>query len=327
MSSSVPGQGKVQHHLPASSTTENTDAEHSVNSADSEDDLILDGDDLLDADPLGNVGNGLKKPFVSLPSWRYHAKLSYRASNIRDSVYQASSKSNLFSSTTPSSSRQASPSAQHLNLRARVLREQASQNASNTSLGSRSSPQNGTTGEIKGGGPLDWYVEGPGRRVGYDDLTAIDWIFEYTKERQRLRILSSTTHGLVGYFRQLLDASHVWVVLILTGISVGILAAAINIASDWLGDIKFGYCKQGEQGGNFYLNKGFCCWGHDGSSSLPVSNIPRNLHASEFSQCQDWMPWRQALRIPSTGGGYVVEYIFYILFSVRQLSPSRQLCS
>jgi chloride channel 3/4/5 len=111
-------------------------------------------------------------------------------------------------------------------------------------------------------------VEGPGRRVGYDDLTAIDWIFEYTKERQRLRILSSTTHGFVGYLRQLLDASHVWVVLILTGITVGILAAVINIASDWLGDIKFGFCKQGDQGGQFYLNKGFCCWGHDGLSLL-----------------------------------------------------------
>ena len=58
---------------------------------------------------------------------------------------------------------------------------------------------------------MDWYVEGPGRRVGYDDLTAIDWIFEYTKERQRLRVLFSTTHGIFGYLRRLLDASHVWV--------------------------------------------------------------------------------------------------------------------
>ena len=107
----------------------------------------------------------------------------------------------------------------------------------------------------RAGGSLDWYVEGPGRRVGYDDLTAIDWIFEYTKERQRLRILYSTTNGLVGYVRQLLDASHVWVVLIFTGVAVGILAAAINIASDWLSDIKFGFCKSGEQGGQFYLNK------------------------------------------------------------------------
>ena len=145
----------------------------------------------------------------------------------------------------------------------------------------------------------DWYIEGPGRRVGYDDLTAIDWIFEYAKERQRLRTLLSGAHGLTATLKQLADASHVWVVLIATGITVGFVAAAINIASDWLGDIKQGYCKTGDDGGRFYLNRQFCCWGHD-----------------DDAQCQDWTPWRTALGISSAGGGYVVEYIFFVLFSV-----------
>ena len=277
MSSSVPGQGKGQHNSNASSSRKAADAERSVDSADSEDDLILDDDNLLDADPLRVDGHGSEEQYVSLPTPRNLAYSTNRTSFKRSPVYQARQKSKLVAFTPPSSSRQPSPSPQYLNLRARSLREQASQNASKTSLGSRASLSNGTTGEVKGGGPLDWYVEGPGRRVGYDDLTAIDWIFEYSKERQRLRILASNTHGLVGYFRQLLDASHVWIVLILTGVTVGILAAAINIASDWLGDIKFGFCKQGEQGGQFYLNKGFCCWGHDGSSSLFVSNEDTRL--------------------------------------------------
>jgi hypothetical protein len=281
MSSSVPGQGKVKHDAAASSTGGNANAEHSVDSPDSEDDLILDARGLLDSDPLEDVGNDSNQQFASLPTCRYCAKLICRTSFNRSPLLEARSKSN-FSSTYPSSSRQLSPPSQYLNLRARNLREQASQNVSNTSLGSRSSPPNGATGETKGGGPLDWYVEGPGRRVGYDDLTAIDWIFEYTKERQRLRILSSTTHGLVGYLRQLLDASHVWVVLILTGITVGVLAAAINIASDWLGDTKFGFCKQGEQGGQFYLNKGFCCWGHDGSPLLFVLDIEKRLTSTRI---------------------------------------------
>ena len=168
------------------------------------------------------------------------------------------------SNTPPSSSRQPSPSPENLHLRARNLRGQASRNHSDTSLASGTHANDGAIHETKPGGPLDWYVEGPGRRVGYDDLTAIDWIFEYTKERQRLRVLISSTQGFTGYVRQLLDASHVWIVLILTGVAVGILAAAINIASDWLSDIKFGYCRKSEQGGQFYLNKAFCCWGHDG---------------------------------------------------------------
>ncbi|OJJ47112.1 hypothetical protein ASPZODRAFT_132055 [Penicilliopsis zonata CBS 506.65] len=155
------------------------------------------------------------------------------------------------------------------------------------------------TNPQKDGGLLDWYVEGPGRRVGYDDLTAIDWIFEYTKERQRKRLLYSNSQGITGQLRQLLDASNVWVVLVATGIAVGIIAAAIDIATDWLGDIKTGYCKNGRGGGKFYLNRNFCCWGHD-----------------DLNECLDWTPWRKALGANSTGGGYSVEYLFYVLFSV-----------
>jgi chloride channel 3/4/5 len=145
----------------------------------------------------------------------------------------------------------------------------------------------------------DWYIEGPGKRVGYDDLTAIDWIFEYAKERQRLRTLLSGSHGFGRTVKQLADASHVWVVLITTGVVVGFVAAGINIASDWLGDIKQGYCKTGDDGGRFYLNRQFCCWGHD-----------------DDAQCQDWTPWRTALGVSSPGGGYIVEYILFVLFSV-----------
>lgn len=134
--------------------------------------------------------------------------------------------------------------------------------------------------------------------MGYDDLTAIDWIFEYTKERQRLRFLYSQATGVFGHAQQLLDASQIWIVLVLTGLAVGVLAAGIDIASDWLGDLKTGYCKTGAGGGHFYLNKGFCCWGHE-----------------EWSQCQGWTAWGAALRVKSAAGMYIVEYIFFVLFS------------
>jgi chloride channel 3/4/5 len=44
----------------------------------------------------------------------------------------------------------------------------------------------------------------------------------------------------------------------LTGIAVGVLATGIVITTDWLGDLKAGYCSI-VGGGAFYLNKGFCC--------------------------------------------------------------------
>ncbi|CAL3964011.1 unnamed protein product [Diplocarpon coronariae] len=152
---------------------------------------------------------------------------------------------------------------------------------------------------IKDGGPLDWYAEEPGRRVGYEDMTAIDWIFEYTKERQRLRILHSHATGLVGYAKQFLDASQIWIILILTGLAVGSFAAAIDIITDWLADLKTGYCSAGLDGGHFYLNQSFCCYGYD-----------------EFAQCRDWVPWSIALHVTSAGGKWLIEYLFFILFSV-----------
>ncbi|OAG04305.1 uncharacterized protein CC84DRAFT_1206025 [Paraphaeosphaeria sporulosa] len=153
--------------------------------------------------------------------------------------------------------------------------------------------------DTKDANGLDWYVEGPGRRVGYDDLTAIDWIFEYAKERQRLRYLYSSASGMLGHVKQIADASQIWIILIAAGVLSGGIAAFIDVASDWLGDLKAGYCSNIDGDGRFYLNKGFCCWGY-----------------SEYAKCNDWHPWSTAMGIRSVGGGWIVEYIFFVLFSV-----------
>ncbi|TRX89633.1 hypothetical protein FHL15_009542 [Xylaria flabelliformis] len=153
-------------------------------------------------------------------------------------------------------------------------------------------PDNGP----KDGVPLDWYAEGPGRRVGYEDLTAIDWIFEHTKERQRLRVLHSSATGLTGYIRQLADSSQVWIILILTGLAVGVLAVGIDIVSNWLGDLKTGYCSSGPDGGAFYLNKQFCCLGYD-----------------QGAKCMGWKPWAAALGI-----GTVITFALSAGFLVKE---------
>ncbi|KAF4983871.1 hypothetical protein FZEAL_812 [Fusarium zealandicum] len=151
----------------------------------------------------------------------------------------------------------------------------------------------------KDAAPHDWYTEGPGRRVGYEDLTAIDWIFEYTKERQRLRVMHSSATGLLGYAQRLIDASQVWIVLILTGMAVGAIAAGINVTTDWLGDLKQGFCSSGPEGGHFYLNKAFCCYGYD-----------------QGSKCEGWKSWGDALGVHSTGGKWFIEYLFFVFLAM-----------
>lgn len=163
------------------------------------------------------------------------------------------------------------------------------------------------TQDVKDGSGLDWYVEGPGRRVGYDNLTAIDWIYEYAKERQRLRVLYANTVGLMGHFRQAHDASQIWVVLILAGVASGLVAAFIDIAGDWLADIKTGYCSNQATGGRFYLSRGFCCFGYE-----------------ELAQCKDWQLWSSAWGVKNAGGSYIINYMLFVIFSVGWLSPWRE---
>jgi hypothetical protein len=82
--------------------------------------------------------------------------------------------------------------------------------------------------------------------------------------------------------------------MLTTGVSVGILAASIDIVADWLGDLKEGFCKP-----TFYLNRGFCCWG-----------------ISEQEYCSDWHTWATAMNISSHAGGYIVSYIMFIILAV-----------
>jgi hypothetical protein len=65
MSSSVPGQGKVQSDLNASSTGKKADAKPVADTAGTADEFVLYGDHLSDADPLGDVGNSLIEQSVS----------------------------------------------------------------------------------------------------------------------------------------------------------------------------------------------------------------------------------------------------------------------
>lgn len=153
--------------------------------------------------------------------------------------------------------------------------------------------------DTKDASGLDWYVEGPGRRVGYDDLTAIDWIYEYNKERTRQRQLASNAPGLLGQLKIAADGSQIWWVLVATGIAVGGIAAGIDVAGDWMGDLKQGLCSNVDSGGKFYLSRPFCCWGTE-----------------SFAECLDWRTWSTLMGVGNRGGSYVIEYILFVVLSV-----------
>ncbi|KYK59598.1 voltage gated chloride channel [Drechmeria coniospora] len=78
------------------------------------------------------------------------------------------------------------------------------------------------------------------------------------------------------------DAAQGWIVVTLIGAAIGLNAAFLNIVTEWLSDIKMGYCTTA-----FYLNESFCCWGEDNG-------------------CQRWHRWT---------GFEPLNYFIYIIFA------------
>lgn len=88
------------------------------------------------------------------------------------------------------------------------------------------------------------------------------------------------------------DAGQGWIVVTLIGIAIGLNAAFLNIVTEWLSDIKLGYCTTA-----FYLNESFCCWGAE-------------------SGCEEWHHW---------SGWWPINYVIYIAFSTAFAFTSARL--
>ncbi|KAJ7212919.1 Cl-channel protein [Mycena pura] len=117
-------------------------------------------------------------------------------------------------------------------------------------------------------------------------VVRLDWIQDSLLERSR-RIRDSRTRyaphqgrgprGQVSVSwlwtetRKALDAGQTWFVVSLVGVCIGLNAAIISIVTEWLSDIKMGYCHDG-----WWLNQQFCCWEIDGE---------------DMDGCDSWHPW------------------------------------
>ncbi|KAI0688187.1 Cl-channel protein [Cytidiella melzeri] len=134
----------------------------------------------------------------------------------------------------------------------------------------------------------------------YEDFTTIDWIQDSVIERNR-RIRKSrqlhTTHrggrGALTFWwlwskvKNLLDAGQSWFVVTLVGLVIGVNAALISIVTEWLSDLKNGYCYDG-----WWLNQQFCCW---------------EIEYQDENGCDSWHPWSYA---------WPAQYIVYVICAV-----------
>ncbi|KAH8894117.1 hypothetical protein GQ53DRAFT_89443 [Thozetella sp. PMI_491] len=124
----------------------------------------------------------------------------------------------------------------------------------------------------------------------YEDFSTIDWVQDAAREQLRRKARRKRNIGLFDSgqldwrhrIRESYDAAQGWIVVTIIGAAIGLNAAFLNIITEWLSDIKLGYCSTA-----FYLNENFCCWGEDNG-------------------CEDWHHW--------TGFG-ILNYFLYISFA------------
>ncbi|CAK4030390.1 voltage gated chloride channel like [Lecanosticta acicola] len=135
----------------------------------------------------------------------------------------------------------------------------------------------------------------------YEDFTTIDWVQDAAREQQRRKARRQERAGFferegrVGWRRKMweaYDAGQGWIVVSLVGAAIGLNAAFLNIVTEWLSDIKLGYCTTA-----FYLNESFCCWGAENG-------------------CQEWHHW---------SGLRPLNYLLYIIFSTAFAFTSARL--
>ncbi|OJJ81723.1 chloride channel protein [Aspergillus glaucus CBS 516.65] len=130
----------------------------------------------------------------------------------------------------------------------------------------------------------------------YEDFTTIDWVQDAVHEQARRRAKRREGFGFwehegaFGWRRKVsesYDAGQAWLVVTIVGAAIGLNSALLNIITEWLSDVKLGYCTTG-----FYLNEQFCCWGAEGG-------------------CPEWKNWT-----PFWFLNYIIYFFFAILFAL-----------
>ncbi|KAL9609404.1 MAG: hypothetical protein Q9167_005828 [Letrouitia subvulpina] len=134
----------------------------------------------------------------------------------------------------------------------------------------------------------------------YEDFTTIDWVQDAAREQLRRRTRRKHNAGLfeqrgnLGWrrrFAETYDAGQAWIVVTLVGAAIGLNAGFLNIITEWLSDIKLGYCTTA-----FYLNESFCCWGDE-------------------KGCPDWHRWSSFWPF-----NYFLYFLFSTLFALASAS-------
>ncbi|KAI5830328.1 hypothetical protein K523DRAFT_372229 [Schizophyllum commune Tattone D] len=127
----------------------------------------------------------------------------------------------------------------------------------------------------------------------YTDGSSIDWFAEEALARARTQMLHSQ-HGIRGFLLPAMDAARMWFVVILTGVSIGVAGAWLDVLVKWLADLREGRCTYG-----FFYNQPACCSGLD----------PGEL-------CTEWKSWSAFLNVRMIGAQAILQSTIYVALAI-----------
>ncbi|TRZ26493.1 hypothetical protein HGM15179_000650 [Zosterops borbonicus] len=157
-------------------------------------------------------------------------------------------------------------------------------------------------GDMNGSGNLMDFLDEPFPDVGtYEDFHTIDWLREKSRDTDRHRkITSKSKESIWEFIKSLLDAWSGWVVMLLIGLLAGTLAGVIDLAVDWMTDLKEGVCLSA-----FWYSHEQCCW---------TSN---ETTFDDRDKCPQWQKWSELLVSQSEGASaYILNYFLYIMWAL-----------
>ncbi|MGH0138256.1 UNVERIFIED_CONTAM: hypothetical protein FKN15_038519 [Acipenser sinensis] len=160
----------------------------------------------------------------------------------------------------------------------------------------------GSTGEINGSGNLMDFLDEPIPDAGtYEDFHTIDWLREKSRDTDRHRkITNKSKESIWEFIKGLLDAWSGWVVMLLIGLLAGTLAGVIDLAVDWMTDLKEGVCLSA-----FWYSHEQCCW---------TSN---ETTFDDRDKCPQWQKWSELMVGRSEGASaYVLNYFLYVMWAL-----------
>ncbi|XP_046649586.1 H(+)/Cl(-) exchange transporter 4-like [Daphnia pulicaria] len=133
----------------------------------------------------------------------------------------------------------------------------------------------------------------------YDDFQTIDWQRDLARDRMHHRYIKKhKDESILSAVKAAHDAWSGWVCVLSVGVAVGAVASFIDIGTTWMTDLKYGICPDA-----FWFDREQCCWSSNQTS---------------FSDnCSQWLTWPQLFGASDdSAGGYILSYLFYVLWAV-----------